>query len=527
MAVKRRGFVAGAAVGAGVIAAAAAGAGVHWPASADAQPARGESFAGPPSGQVSFADIFSRVSPAVVTVDVTTRLTAKELSQIPGFEGLIPQQPGPQGQGQGRNGRRGGAGRGGAPSLDDLPETQAAGSGFFISPDGYIVTNNHVVENATSIKVTLNDKRELKARVVGRDEGTDLAVLKVDGAGFPFVDFEDRGRPRVGDWVLAIGNPFGLGGSATAGIVSAYGRDIDSQFVDYLQIDAPINRGNSGGPTFDAYGRVIGVNTAIFSPSGGSVGIGFAIPADIASKITRQLISGKTITRGYLGVAIGNVSEDVAASQGLAPNTGALVADVTAGGPAARAGVQPLDVIVAVNGQPVTSSPSLSRLTANAAPGDALRLDLVRGGRRLSVVARAGVRPSQAQLDAANQNGGVGGGSDDQGGPGAEAHGPTAVGLTLGVLSPAARQRLNLPETVRGVLIEDVADGSDAKKKGLQAGDVIQRVGDRAAATPADVVAGVAEARRAGRPVLLLISRDGRTVPIAIKTQPDAPTPSR
>ena len=186
----------------------------------------------------------------------------------------------------------------------------SSGSGFFISPDGYIVTNNHVVDNAEEIKVVLKDGKELKGTVVGRDEGTDLAVVKVEGHGYPYVDFENSAKPRVGDWVLAVGNPFSLGNTATAGIVSAYNRDIGENFVDYIQIDAPINRGNSGGPTFDTYGRVIGVNTAIFSPSGGSVGIGFDIPADIAYKITKQLMTGEKIRRGYIGATIEKDSSD-------------------------------------------------------------------------------------------------------------------------------------------------------------------------------------------------------------------------
>jgi len=236
-------------------------------------------FAPPPGAPLSFADIFDKVSPAVVSIDVTSKVDprAAALGRIPGlpFE-LQPKGRGGQGQGQGQDQDQGqGQDDGGG----DAPAAMSSGSGFFISADGYIVTNNHVVENAAEIKVILKDERELVGTIVGRDEATDLAVIKVEGRGFPFVDFENSAKPRVGDWVIAVGNPFGLGGTATAGIISAYGRDIGETFVNYIQIDAPINRGNSGGPTFDIYGRVIGVNTAIFSPSGGSVGIGFAIPA--------------------------------------------------------------------------------------------------------------------------------------------------------------------------------------------------------------------------------------------------------
>src|SRR6185437_14728923 len=231
----------------------------------------------------------------------------------------------------------------------------AAGSGFFISPDGYIVTNNHVVDHADKITVHTSDDRTFKAHVVGRDPATDLAVVKVDTANMPFVSFEDRAKPRVGDWVVAVGNPFNLGGTATAGIVSALGRKnvSDSSYVDYMQIDAPINRGNSGGPTFDLYGRVVGVNTAIFSPSGGSVGIGFDIPADVAASVSRQLIDHGKIVRGYIGAQIQDVTADIADSLDLKDRKGALVADVTPDGPADRAGLKAGDVVIDVNGQSV------------------------------------------------------------------------------------------------------------------------------------------------------------------------------
>ena len=290
----------------------------------------------------------------------------------------------------------------------------AAGSGFFISADGYIVTNNHVVADADTIKVTLSDERELTARLIGRDALSDLAVIKVEGGGFPFVSFETASKPRVGDWVIAIGNPYTLGGTVTAGIVSAQERQIGQQFVNYLQIDAPINRGNSGGPTFDVFGRVVGVNTAIFSESGGSVGIGFAIPASLASGITKQLIATGHIVRGYLGVSIQTVTPDIAASEGLGDRRGALVGDVTAGGPAARAGVQVGDIILSVNGHPVKSSEELSQVTANVPPGGALSLEILRNGRHLTIATRSGTRPAESTL---NPNGtpGDSGGSEPPG----------------------------------------------------------------------------------------------------------------
>ena len=284
-------------------------------------------FGPPPGAPMSFADIFERVSPAVVSINVTTRVDLSRMPrQIPGlpFEFRPPRQGGEEdGEGEGPRG----------------PRRQSAGSGFFITADGYIVTNNHVIEDAESIKVVLKDETELDATVVGRDEGTDIAVLKVKGSGYTFVNFENSARPRVGDWVLTVGNPYNLGGTATAGIVSAYGRDIGETFVDYIQLDAPINRGNSGGPTFDTYGRVIGVNTAIFSPTGGSVGIGFAVPAEVAARVSRQLIANGKVVRGYIGAIIQDFNEDMATAQGMAGQKGAIVAELTSGGPAERAGL--------------------------------------------------------------------------------------------------------------------------------------------------------------------------------------------
>jgi serine protease Do len=327
---KNKTFIVGAIAGAGVAAAALAGAGLTWPgASAQTAPPPAQLvrtqgpvvFAPPPGAPMSFADIIDRVSPAVVSIETRTQVNAEALRRIPGLENfpfdVQPDQNGQGGDGQGQGQNNG------QPTDPNENEELGAGSGFFISPDGYIVTNNHVVEGATSITVTLKDERELPARVVGRDEGTDLAVLKVEGAGFPYVEFENNANPRVGDWVIAVGNPFGLGGTATAGIVSAYGRNVGDQYVDYLQIDAPINRGNSGGPTFDIYGRVIGVNSAIYSPNGMSAGIGFAIPADIADRITKQLISGGKVSRGYLGVTISAITPEIGASLGLGSSNGA------------------------------------------------------------------------------------------------------------------------------------------------------------------------------------------------------------
>jgi serine protease Do len=429
---------------------------------------------------LSFADIFEHVSPAVVTIDVTARLDARAMRELQGDApfNAIPKSPkggGDEGQG---------------------PEAQSSGSGFFISSDGYIVTNNHVIENAEDIKVTLKDGRSMGAKIVGRDEATDLAVLKVSGTGYPFVRFENSGRPRVGDWVIAVGDPFGLGGTATAGIVSAYGRDIGDSFVDFIQIDAPINRGNSGGPTFDIYGRVIGVNSAIFSPSGGSVGIGFAIPADIADDITKELITKGKITRGYMGAVIQNVTPELADSMNMSGKKGALVAELAPGGPAQAAGLKPGDVIVELNGHAVGGSTELTRMVAQSHAGDALHLSVMRAGKTIALDVRSGVRPSESSL--ANND------SDDDDDNGSNAPTapktpqPEALGMTLGALTDSLRAKLDVPPSVRGAVVLAVKPSSDAGTKGVRAGDVIAMVGDQVIDAPGDVGAAAAQARAKG-----------------------------
>ena len=523
MAPKKTGFIVGAVAGAGVAAAALAGVGLRLPeASADnARPKLIQTsgpaiFAPPPGAPLSFADIFDRVSPAVVSINVTSKVERSAHGGIPGLPNLPFNIP------RGRKGAPGGdddddglVGPGGGGGGDDSNSAMASGSGFFISADGYIVTNNHVVENSTDIKVVLKDERELPAKVVGRDEGTDLAVIKVEGKNFPYVNFENAARPRVGDWVIAVGNPFGLGGTATAGIISAYGRDIGETFVDYIQIDAPINRGNSGGPTFDVYGRVIGVNTAIFSPSGGSVGIGFAIPSDVADTITKQLIAGGKITRGYLGATIQPVTPEIADSVGMPGKKGALVAELVPGGPAEKAGVLPGDVVLSVNGHSVKNASELTREVASSHSGDTLALVIMRAGQQKTIDVKSGVRPSEADLARQqNQN------PDEKGGapetpPSAK---PNAMGLALGPLDEAARRRYGLSADIRGAVVDNVAVGSDAAKKGLKRGDVLVRAGDRAITSPQDVVAAIDAAKKAGRTsVLVFIFRDGRQLGVPIK----------
>jgi serine protease Do len=399
--IKTKSFILGAGVSLAVL-----GAAVAWGEArpdAPVNPAPMAADTAPMGAPYSFAPIVQKVSPAVVSIDIVGHASPSEVAEM-------QQQVPSQGQGQGFGFFFGFPGSPGAPGMGQqaprsgegqpLPKIRASGSGFFISPTGYIVTNNHVVEDAQQITVHMADGRTLKARLVGRDPATDIAVIKVDGGSFPFVSFEDTAKPRVGDWVVAVGNPFGLGGTATAGIVSALGREnvADSPLVDYMQIDAPINRGNSGGPTFDAYGRVVGVNTAIYSPSGGSVGIGFDIPAATVSSTANQLIEYGHVSHGYLGATIQQITPDLSESLGMKTTNGAIVDQLSPDGPAARAGLRAGDVIVSINGQTVKSPTELTRQVAFSHPGDTLRLDVLRNGQPVQITAHAGLRPSQPTL---------------------------------------------------------------------------------------------------------------------------------
>lgn len=524
MVVKTKGFALGAAVGALVAGAAAAGATAGYNmGSDDRRPAFGverpelikaqnitPSLVRPPSGApLSFADIIERVSPAVVSLEVegqAPRTAATRRALPPGIEEFFGLTP----RGQGGPNQEGEGGTDGEESATQ--RIQASGSGFFISADGYIVTNNHVVENARKITVHLSDDRELDARIIGRDEDTDLAVLKVEGRNFPFVQFATNVQPRVGDWVIAIGNPFQLNGTATAGIVSAKGRDLPGEaFVDYLQIDAPINRGNSGGPTFDLNGRVIGVNTAIYSTSGSSAGVGFAIPSDTADQVARQLINGGRITRGYLGAGVIDVSREIAETQGLPDTRGAFIGEVVPNGPAARAGLQEGDIVLSVNGQAIVDASALTRTVAATRSGQAMRLEVLRGNSRRTLNVTSGTRPSKQEI--ADRSAGAGNGSSPPS-TAVPAPGPAVLGLSL-TPSPGTG------EASAGLRIERVESGSDAAERGIQRGDVLTRVNDRQVRTVADVQAAVEAARRLNRPsVLAWISRNGNSVPVPIRLQP-------
>jgi serine protease Do len=520
MMLKNKTFIAGAIAGAGVACAALAGAGLSWPQahaqeSQSAQVVRTSAPVAPPPGApITFADIVDKVSPAVVSIETRSKVSAESLRKIPGFENFpfaVPSQPGQGGQGaQG--------GQGGEQDQEETPEQFGAGSGFFISPDGYIVTNNHVVEGADEITVKMQNNTELKAKVVGRDPATDLAVVKVEGHDFKYVDFESAAKPRVGDWVIAIGNPFTLGGTVTAGIVSAYSRDIGEQYVDYIQIDAPINRGNSGGPTFDIYGRVIGVNTAIYSPNGNYAGIGFAIPADVASSITKELIAHGKIERGYLGVTISSITDDMAQSLSLPSKAGAYVTEVVPGGPSDKAGIKVGDIIVKLNGEPVKDNTELTRRVALARVGEDLHIDVLRAGHPLALTVRSGVRPSEEELAARD-------GQNHEGAAPAPAApvGSAVLGLDVAPIDPAARQHFSLPPQASGVVITGVVPHTQAAKRGFRPGDVVVMADGRPLAGVADFEAAVSAVKASGRPsVLLLIQRDGHNVPVTIPFDPAA-----
>lgn len=463
----------------------------------------------------SFADLVAKLQPAVV--NISTKQTIVQQQQANPFAGtpfgdLFGGMPGM------------GGGQGGAPVKR---EGQSLGSGFIISADGYIVTNNHVVApgakgaQVESITVTLPDRKEYTAKLIGRDPSSDLAVLKIDGANLPFVRFGDSSRARVGDWVVAIGNPFGLGGSVTAGIVSAVHRATGAGAYDrFIQTDAAINQGNSGGPMFDMSGQVIGINSQIFSQSGGNIGIGFAIPADEAKPIIDTLMKGGKIQRGYLGVGIGPVDDDVAAALGLPKNQGEIIARVEPDGPAAKAGVKVGDVVVKVNGAAVTPDNTLSYLVANVKPGQTVRLDVIRQGKTVSLSATAATRPSEDQLAATL------GGDDGDGLPDADGNTPDAkapantLGLNLTPLTPAIARQIGVDATVQGVVVVSADPATDGGQK-LKRADVIQSVNSVPVRTAADVARQVAAASAAGRPqVLLLVTRGrGNTgfIPVKIK----------
>jgi serine protease Do len=460
----------------------------------------------------SFAELTQQLQPAVV--NISTRQKVRVEAQNP-FAGT------PFGDLFG----------GGQDTGPQTREAQSLGSGFIVSADGYVVTNNHVVTaegkgEVESISVTLPNGDDYPAKLVGRDAASDLAVLKITTPKpLPFVKFGDSRSARVGDWVIAIGNPFGLGGTVTAGIISAVYRNTGtgSAYDRYLQTDAAINRGNSGGPMFDMKGQVIGINNAIFSPNGGSIGIGFAIPADIAEPIVQRLMKGQAIERGYLGIRIQALSDDLADSLGIPHNHGEFVQAVEPGKAAALAGIQAGDVVLRVNGKDVTPGQSLSFLVANTAPGSRIPIELIRNGQRMTVTATVAKRPSEEEL-AKSQNFGGGGDSDNPFGQrGGEVTGAIekSLGLSVIPLSPQIAGQLGVPPSTRGVVVNAVDDSSDAGAKGLQRGDIVLSANYRPVTSPAELDAAVRAAKSSNRPALLLqVQRRGQPatyVPVRLR----------
>ncbi|RLQ87538.1 Do family serine endopeptidase [Notoacmeibacter ruber] len=451
-----------------------------------------------------FADVVERVSPAVVSVRVKSnrQLTSNnqngfsfEFRGMPGLEQLPEDHPfrrffrefGGQDDDARPNRERDRAER-------DRPRRErpsGQGSGFFISEDGYVVTNNHVVENGSSYTVVLDDGTELDGKLVGTDPRTDLAVLKVDteGRDIQFVKFADDSKVRVGDWVLAIGNPFGLGGSVTAGIVSARGRDIGAgPYDDFIQIDAPVNRGNSGGPAFNTAGEVIGINTAIFSPSGGNVGIAFAIPATAASRIVDDLIDDGSIERGWLGVQIAPVSDDIAEAVGLDMAEGALVQQPTEKSPGAQAGIEAGDIIVAVNGEKIDDPRSLSRKIAGFEPDTEITVSVFRDGDTKDIDVQLGLMPKPDEMAMSS-----GPAQEDSQAPEQASSSLDDLGLTV---TPA--------EDGEGLVITEVEADSDAEDKGLSAGDIILKVNGQAVNSAEDVTDATDKALEGGRRAVLM-----------------------
>jgi serine protease Do len=440
----------------------------------------------------TFADIVERIAPAVVNISTTKALAAGESFPFP--------QPPP-----------------GSPFEDffreffdreQMPQaprrTSSLGSGFVVDSTGYVVTNNHVIAEADEISVVFSDDTSYAAELVGRDSKTDLALLKIkdDEGPFPAVIFGNSDTVRVGDWIIAIGNPFGLGNSVTAGIVSARSRDIRAgPYDDFLQVDAPINRGNSGGPSFNLAGEVIGINTAIFSPSGGNVGIGFAIPSNLALPVIESLKESGRVDRGWLGVRIQSVTEEIAESLALPEAEGALVASVTPGGPAEEAQIQPGDVIIEFDGKKVDRMRGLPRIVAETEIGKTVDVVVWRRGERQTVGVTLGQLPEEEELAALTEEG-------------ADAPSATAelgaLGVTVAAITNELRQQFELGEAAKGVVITEVMEGSAASQESLRPGDIIVEVGQEEVNSPPEVTAKVNQARQEDKKsVLLLVDRKG------------------
>ncbi|HVJ39912.1 MAG TPA: DegQ family serine endoprotease [Dongiaceae bacterium] len=449
------------------------------------------------SAPESFADLADRSLPAVVNVATTQTITAdsqmQDLDEM--FRDFLDKRQGAKPRPR---------------------KATSLGSGFIIDPSGYIVTNNHVVENADEIMVVMHDDTELKAKLIGRDPKTDLALLKVDaGKPLPYVKWGDSGAMRIGDWVLAIGNPFGLGGSVTAGIVSARQRDINAgPYDDFIQTDASINRGNSGGPMFNMDGEVVGINSAIFSPSGGSVGIGFAIPSNLAKPVIEQIQQFGHPRRGWLGVRIQSISPDLAEGLKLPSDKGALVAGVSKDGPADKAGIKQGDVVLKFDGKEVTQMRGLPRMVAETAFGKTVDVIIWRKGQQMTIPVLLGELDEKADALADDQSGD----NQDQQQPSEQGSKLKSLGLELATISAKQRQDFELDKDVTGVVIVDVDPDGPAAEKDLRPGDVIVEIDQKAVDSPKDVAARVKTAQDNGyRVVTLLVNRKGDSQWVAVK----------
>ncbi|HXZ68453.1 MAG TPA: DegQ family serine endoprotease [Alphaproteobacteria bacterium] len=460
-------------------------------------PSSGQSLSEAPlMHQAGFADLVDRVSPAVVQIATTEELpkTARRFRQMPEFPPGSPfgdmfrQFFGDQGQMFEQNAR----------------PSHALGSGFIIDPDGYIVTNNHVIDGAHDVKITLTDGSSYKAKIIGHDDKTDVALLKIDATKkLPYVSFGDSDKARVGDWVIAVGNPYGLGGTVTAGIISAHHRDIqEGPFDDFLQIDAPINPGNSGGPLFDQSGRVIGIDSAIYSPSGGSVGIGFAVPANLAKNIVEQLRTHGTVSRGWLGVQMQELTPALAKAVGLSSNDGVLVSEIEKDSPAAHSNLRQGDVITAYNGAKIKTMRDLAVAVAGTPKGKSATLTVWRDQHQASVNVTIGDKPSEKT--ASNEPG--------DGGTAAPA------GMSLQALNSDMRSQLDLDPATQGVVITQIDPESKAADSGLEPGDVILRVGNDKVASPSEAANAIHSAERAKKTAVpLLVMRDGTTYYVGLQ----------
>src|SRR5271167_3883206 len=463
--------------------------------------------------QQSFAPLVKKVLPAVVNISVTQKAGADQMADEE--DQGAPSQGFPNSPFDEMLRRffdQQNPGGGGGHQVPQMPEGQpqriALGSGFIVDPSGYVVTNNHVVGNAGKVQVILQDKTKYTAKIVGRDPKTDLAVLKIKAdQPLPYVTFGDSSAAQVGDWVMAVGNPFGLGGTVTTGIISARGRDInEGPYDDFLQIDAPINRGNSGGPTFNLNGQVIGINTAIYSPNGGSVGIGFAVPSNAAKSIVAQLEEHGKINRGWLGVQIQEVTPAIAASLGLHGERGALVAVVSPDGPAAKAGLKQGDVILSFNGNEVSHLRDLPRLVAGTAPDTGATMTVWRNGQTVELQAKVGELANEQVASAS-------GGEDEEQPMKAE-----ALGMHFAPLTNQLRRELRVAKDVHGVVVARVDSGSAADEVGLSEGDILVTVDQQPVNTPQEAAEKLKEvAASPKKSALLLLNRHGVTQYVGVK----------